>query len=495
MAENKPMPRTEEEKILFDMWREVLGRDDFGIDDDFFGLGGTSLTALDIISRLSDRYSIDLRQVFEEATIRSIAATMVYSPEWAEDKLKVIFQKHEKIRPDKDELRAYRKKMRKDKAVRRDTPAYSTILILGATGFLGAYLLRELLDKTDCRLIAITRAENDSSAARRINDMQLFYFGTLSENSGRLTCFAGDLTREHLGLSEEKYTYIADNAEAVLNSAAMVKHMGRSSDFSSVNTGMLRSLVTLANTGRKKAVHHISSIGILYGDQTDSRRTTFTEYDLDIGQRLDNNYLISKLGAEKLLLSSDAECSIYRVDGVMFDSIRGTFQKNMNESSAYIFLRALDTLRFLPDVGEYRVRISMVDEIASAVVRLMLYGECSRQVYHVIHPKEIRFSSLLGKLVKEKNFRRMDAEEICRYYRENTDKDDIRSAFGEILLNCEIFESIMKNRCSIRCEKTVRALRKTGFRWKRIRRKHIEQAYSYVRKTDFLNTKGSNEDV
>src|SRR3989454_629428 len=68
-------PRTETEKALAAMWRELLVVESIGINDDFFDLGGQSLVAIKALSRIRDTFGVDLplRNLFERPTITGLA--------------------------------------------------------------------------------------------------------------------------------------------------------------------------------------------------------------------------------------------------------------------------------------------------------------------------------------------------------------------------------------------------------------------------------------
>nr|VFJ42352.1 MAG: amino acid adenylation domain-containing protein [Candidatus Kentron sp. FW] len=67
-------PRTVEEKLLADIWAEVLGIRQIGIHDDFFQLGGHSLLATQVVSRIRDRFHIEmpLLALFEHPTVAGL---------------------------------------------------------------------------------------------------------------------------------------------------------------------------------------------------------------------------------------------------------------------------------------------------------------------------------------------------------------------------------------------------------------------------------------
>jgi phthiocerol/phenolphthiocerol synthesis type-I polyketide synthase E len=69
-------PRTELEKTVAQVWREALGVEAIGVDDDFFGLGGNSLVAVQLIAALRKAVGVRLpmRSLFETSTVAGLAA-------------------------------------------------------------------------------------------------------------------------------------------------------------------------------------------------------------------------------------------------------------------------------------------------------------------------------------------------------------------------------------------------------------------------------------
>ncbi len=68
-------PRSEAERHLWQIWQELLQRDDFGVDDSFFDLGGHSMLAVRMLGRIetSFRNHLPLNLLFERPTIADIA--------------------------------------------------------------------------------------------------------------------------------------------------------------------------------------------------------------------------------------------------------------------------------------------------------------------------------------------------------------------------------------------------------------------------------------
>jgi amino acid adenylation domain-containing protein len=79
-------PRTELEKSLAALWSQLLRVETVGAGDDFFDLGGKSLTAMQLVARVRDAYGVDvhLRNLFERPTLAGFAE-LVGALAWARD--------------------------------------------------------------------------------------------------------------------------------------------------------------------------------------------------------------------------------------------------------------------------------------------------------------------------------------------------------------------------------------------------------------------------
>ncbi|MGH3811895.1 MAG: phosphopantetheine-binding protein, partial [Pseudonocardiaceae bacterium] len=68
-------PRTDTEHTLADIWAEVLGITQVGIEDNFFELGGDSLRSLQLTSRTKAAFGVTLtpREVLIARTISALA--------------------------------------------------------------------------------------------------------------------------------------------------------------------------------------------------------------------------------------------------------------------------------------------------------------------------------------------------------------------------------------------------------------------------------------
>jgi acyl carrier protein len=78
------------ERILGEIWSELVGIANLGADDDFFQLGGHSLMATRMLARIEARFGVKLklRDVFESSTIRELAAKLASTADSASDEMR-----------------------------------------------------------------------------------------------------------------------------------------------------------------------------------------------------------------------------------------------------------------------------------------------------------------------------------------------------------------------------------------------------------------------
>jgi acyl carrier protein len=73
------LPSTAEEKVLAGIWAQVLGVEQVSVDIPFFEIGGDSLLAVQLISRVRDtlRVELSLRDLFDSMTVAEMARQVV----------------------------------------------------------------------------------------------------------------------------------------------------------------------------------------------------------------------------------------------------------------------------------------------------------------------------------------------------------------------------------------------------------------------------------
>jgi acyl carrier protein len=72
-------PRSAAEQVIAEIWQEVLGIGQIGVDDDFFALGGHSLLGTQVVFRIRDAFqvTIPLHRIFDQPTVAGLTTTLL----------------------------------------------------------------------------------------------------------------------------------------------------------------------------------------------------------------------------------------------------------------------------------------------------------------------------------------------------------------------------------------------------------------------------------
>ncbi|URN14985.1 MULTISPECIES: non-ribosomal peptide synthetase [Streptomyces] len=136
-----------------------------------------------------------------------------------------------------------------------------TVLLTGATGFVGPHLLTELLRATDAEIVCPVRAANPAQAADRVHRALADQGLPAPADAGRITAVPADLARPHLGLGADRFAELARTCDAVVHNAATVSIMREYASLRAANTGSTRLLLRMASA-RSIPVHLVSTLSV-----------------------------------------------------------------------------------------------------------------------------------------------------------------------------------------------------------------------------------------
>jgi long-chain acyl-CoA synthetase len=176
-----------------------------------------------------------------------------------------------------------------------------TLLLTGATGFVGMELLARLATApagSSPRVLALIRAEDDADATRRLHETLLSVFGAVAPYADRVTAVAGDLERPGLGIDPR----LAASVTEIVHGAASVSFELALDRARAINVeGTRRVLAFAARCTRLRRLTYISTAYV-----AGRHRGVFGEDDYDLGQRFRNPYEQSKFEAEGLVRAAGA---------------------------------------------------------------------------------------------------------------------------------------------------------------------------------------------
>jgi nucleoside-diphosphate-sugar epimerase len=170
----------------------------------------------------------------------------------------------------------------------------SYLLMTGATGLLGEYLLRDLTLQ-GVKLCVVARGQRDASAKDRIEKIFSHWEGVLDLLLPRPVVFEGDITSTNFGLETSELAWIRDNCGSLLNNAASLTFESGRQDgepWRSNLNGVLNAIGLCRETGLE-VVHQVSTAYV-----AGLRTGQILESELDVGQSFANEYEASKCAAE-----------------------------------------------------------------------------------------------------------------------------------------------------------------------------------------------------
>ncbi|KAF8899770.1 hypothetical protein CPB84DRAFT_1815576 [Gymnopilus junonius] len=145
-----------------------------------------------------------------------------------------------------------------------------TVFLTGATGFLGAFVLHNLLSRNERvkKVICLVRAKSVEQGLARLKEGSVDR-GVWSDDwvtSGRLEVVTGDLGLSLFGLGEEAWNRIAGEADAVLHNGALVHWVFPYEKLRSPNVLGTITAINLASTGKPKVIVFVSSTSAIDTD-------------------------------------------------------------------------------------------------------------------------------------------------------------------------------------------------------------------------------------
>lgn len=211
-----------------------------------------------------------------------------------------------------------------------------TVLLTGATGFLGRYLALEWLERMDLvdgKVICLVRAKSDDEAKARLDatfdtgDPKLLaHYRALADR--HLEVIAGDKGEADLGLDQHVWQRLADTVDLIVDPAALVNHVLPYSELFGPNALGTAELIRIALTTKIKPYTYVSTIGVGGGiepgrfvEDADIRTISATRV---VDDTYANGYGTSKWAGEVLLREAHDLCglpvSVFRCDMILADT-------------------------------------------------------------------------------------------------------------------------------------------------------------------------------
>lgn len=383
-------PVTPTQHGVLAIWRELLGRDDLGIDDDFFASGGDSLLTLPLVFRLHAAFGVELPlpTVFAAPTVAALADAIEAARASAPADV-IDLAGRANLPDDIDPARA----------APPDAPreAPNAVLLTGATGFLGAHLLRELLDATRAEMYCLVRAADDAEALRRVRANLAEYGLWRDGDAARIRPVRGDLSTPQLGLDDATFADLAARLDVIFHNGGQVNFLAPYERLEAANVGGTRDVLRLAARTKRKAVHAVSTLGVYLTSRYIGTRVVENGPPPDAEDQR-GGYNESKWVAERLLLEARRRglpVALYRPARITGDSRSGA--SNLGD---YLnaWIKGCVQLGLAPHLPDEAFDMAPVDYVAAAIVRLALGAGEADGAYHFFNARRLPIAAAIAEL-------------------------------------------------------------------------------------------------
>ncbi|KAL4230934.1 hypothetical protein ACF0H5_011308 [Mactra antiquata] len=403
---NEGQPITSTEVDVASVWCKVLQMHDPDIHESFFDLGGHSLLATELINRLRGKFKVTLsvQELFFYTTVSSLSKLIdsklnvdvdkpVESDVNTVDLLQEV-EKHDFLVVNIDmQLRAFWRifTLYNEKRFQQ-----GRVLLTGATGFLGAFILRELLLRTKVFVLCLCRELPDISPIERLTS-SLRKFGILAGDGKtpsedqkqleilyqkRVNTLKGDVALINMGLSDEDYTYACSDVDLVIHAAASVNLVYPYNALSGPNVNGTSYVIKFACTGKIKPIHYISTDAVFPTGMTGCSETDDVS---SYYKQLDDGYSQSKWVSEQLMRRASQRgipVTIYRLGNMSGDSQHAYWNP---QDFTLILLQACLELGKAPDVN-WKMEMTPVDFAAKFIVNMTSKSwQTLGKTFHIIN--------------------------------------------------------------------------------------------------------------
>jgi amino acid adenylation domain-containing protein/thioester reductase-like protein len=349
-------PREGLERQIADIWEEILRYRGIGRDDSFFRIGGNSLLAVRMQAALKKRLGLEFNMsaFYSAPTIEAFTQTFAGGARTDDIELAVADARAEMV-------------ISEPAPQPSDPPTPRSVLLTGAGGFLGIFLLDTLTRRSDT-VYCLLRCRDEAEGLVHLR-RQAAAAG-LAPDFKRVRVVAGDLAAPGLGLTTAARLQLANDAEAIVHCGAFVHHLHSYRTMRGVNVDGTTALLELALTERRKPFCFVSTIGVATAIEG---ATCAAEAILPNPPAMDNGYILTKWVAEQRVARCAARyglpCIIARAGNITGSSATGF--SNYDHNHFWLFNKGCLQLGAYPEIAD-TVEMTPVDQLAQAIAALAL---------------------------------------------------------------------------------------------------------------------------
>ncbi|MFE3974725.1 MULTISPECIES: amino acid adenylation domain-containing protein [unclassified Peribacillus] len=399
-------------KEVLEIWRNILGNQSLGLDDNFFENGGHSILATKLVYIMKETVlpEATLQILLENNTVNKFVGALEID---SSGSMEAVMEKDSTLD------RSLMEKIRK--ICTKPVKFEKNMMITGGTGFLGAHLLNKLLRELEhVKIYCLVRFPSRN----RLKDTLMKYGLWQDEFESRIVVIEGDFSKHQFGLDDITYEKLSNDVSHVYHVGAETNFFEPYSKSKVSNVDGVVEIIKFASSYTRKNIYYASTLSVLTGERKwDEEDELVYSPDLMIG------YSQSKWVAEKLLLQAreyGLTIDIFRLGRISSNSLNGVWNE---KDMLYKVFESFIEQRILPFKEEIHFELMPVDFVSEFMYKISRLNENQKLgIYHMFNDQ--RVSSEFVTSFFEKNnipYSNMDLQEWLQSLKEKTQSNEIHS--------------------------------------------------------------------
>ena len=386
-------PTSSLEMALIELWATVLELPSSSIDitASFFEIGGHSIALAKMLSKVKKTFGVHIAlPAFIKSPFISFLVKAIGSD--GED-IEGVSVDTEQMR--NDAILPCGMAPIAGKPANVESP--ENVLLTGATGFLGIFLLEKLLNDTTAKIYCHVRASDIAAAWQKLYKTASDYMlGDIHPQNERIEVVLGDLSAPQIGLSGEVYEHLCSVVDVIYHCGALVHHVYGYKHLREANVFSTRDILEIACTSKNKAVFYISSAAAV--SEVDPFTGLLVE-KLTESVPMSAGYSQSKWVSEHLV-DNAAKAGIHamtfrpgNITGHSQSGLSNAFNNHTN-----MLLKGCIQMGAFPDWKYDEIEMTPVDTLASAIVDLSRLPSIKGTILNMANPHRVYFKDYVKML-------------------------------------------------------------------------------------------------
>ena len=370
-----------QQSTILRIWQDAFDAPELTADDDFFQWGGNSLQAARVVTEVGRCLGrrVSVQNLYDAPSPRRMALSLQH--------------------PEANKVPDICAIMRNDSQLPNDIlPASSelpesrnVVLLTGASGFLGAFFLRDLLLDPDIeQVICLVRAASNAEAGQRLQQNLQQYGVWQQDFSLRIKALASDISEPYLALDRISYERLAQQCDLIYHLAAHVNYIQPYSAHYAGNVLGTLNILRFAVKGKSKPLHYVSTIAVFGPASLFSPVTRISEGD-DLtpflaGMEYASGYSQSEWVVEQLIWQAKdrgVPLAVYRPGFITGDSETGA--GNPTDFIARL-IKGCIQLGATPLLFNQRDEFIPVNYVSAALLHISRDNRNLAKAYHLVPP-------------------------------------------------------------------------------------------------------------